>query len=328
MNNSNNISKNNSPIESGKETINQAIAGLKSLEANLDDSFINTVNLVHGLKGRLIISGMGKSGHIGKKIAATLASTGTPAFFVHPAEASHGDLGMIAEGDAVLMLSNSGETKELEDIIIYCKRFSIPIIALVRRAESMLVEAADIAHILPDISEASIVKAPTTSTTMMLVFGDALAMALLAKNGFGKQDFSTYHPGGKLGKGLLKVEKLMHVGDEIPLIVANATMSDAIVAMTSKSFGCVGVTANNTDKTIIGVVTDGDLRRHINDDIMSKTIAEVMTKSPIMINQNILAVEAVNIMNSKKITSLFVVSDDKKPLGILHLHDCLRAGIV
>lgn len=312
-------------ISSAKRVLRQEAEGLAALETALDASFTALVDLVHGLKGRLIISGMGKSGHIGRKIAATLASTGTPSYFVHPAEASHGDLGMITEGDAVLCLSNSGETAELRDIIGYTRRFSIPLIALVRRAGSVLVESADIAIVLPEVPEASPTGAPTTSTLMMLAYGDALAMALLEKRGFTSADFGVFHPGGKLGKAFIRCSDIMHTGDELPLVPEAEPMQKVLLTMTAKRFGCAGVVG--ADGKLLGVITDGDLRRHMGESLLSLNAAKVMTKTPITVSSTQLAAEALGIMNSKSITCLFVV-DAGVPVGILHVHDCLRAGVM
>jgi len=310
--------------KAGLETINQEIDGLEALKEVLDDRFVETVRLVFGLKGRLIVTGMGKSGHIARKIAATMASTGTPAHFVHPGEASHGDLGMITQDDAVMMLSNSGETRELEDMIGYCSRFSIPMIGIARRKTSMLLEASDIPLLLPEIPESSPTGAPTTSTTMMLAYGDAISMALLEMRGFNKQDFGVYHPGGKLGQGLLRVRSLMHDVEALPLVSEGDNMQGVLVEITSKSFGCAGVT--NALGELVGVITDGDLRRHMGAGILEQKASEVMTKNPVATAPNLLATEALAVMNDKKITSLFVV-DEGKPVGLIHIHDCLRAGV-
>ena len=312
-------------LASGRAVIAREVEGLEAVSKALDEKFVALVERISTLKGRVIISGMGKSGHIGKKIAATLASTGTPSYFVHPSEASHGDLGMITPDDLVLCLSNSGETHELRDIIAYTRRFSIPLVAIVRRDESMLVEAADIAIVLPPVPEAGPVGAPTTSTTMMLAFGDAVAVALMEKKGFSKNDFGVYHPGGKLGSQFIRVNDLMHKGDELPLVDEAAAMEQVLLVMTAKRFGCAGVTNNAGEMT--GIVTDGDLRRHMGSDIIRKTAKEVMTVSPVTITPATLAAEALGIMNSKSITCLFAL-DGKKPVGILHIHDCLRAGIL
>lgn len=312
-------------LASARAVIAREIEGLEAVAAALDKKFEALVTAVAGLKGRIIISGMGKSGHIGKKIAATLASTGTPSYFVHPSEASHGDLGMITPDDLVLCLSNSGETHELRDIIAYTRRFAIPLVALVRRAESVLVEAADIAIVLPAVPEASPIGAPTTSTTMMLAFGDALAVALMERKGFSKTDFGVYHPGGKLGSQFIRVADLMHKADELPLVGDHAPMQQVLLTMTQKRFGCAGVV--DSSGVMLGIVTDGDLRRHMEQNLMAKTAYEVMTKNPVTITPATLAAEALGIMNSKSITCLFAL-EDGKPVGILHIHDCLRAGIM
>lgn len=319
------IQAQDSHIAAGQATIAQEIEGLKAVSAALDERFSKAVELIAGLKGRLIVSGMGKSGHIGRKIAATLASTGTPSYFVHPGEASHGDMGMIAADDAILMLSNSGETSELEDMIAYAKRFSLPMIAVTRREDSKLIQMSDIGFALPDVPEASPTGAPTTSAIMMLAFGDALAMALLEKRGFTKDDFRVLHPGGKLGKGLLRVSDLMHTGDSVPVVHPDENMKHVLVTMTKKSFGCVAVVDDNGD--LAGIITDGDLRRHMETNILEMNASNVMSRNPKTIVAGALAAEAVAVMNAKSITSLFVV-EDGKPVGLLHIHDCLRAGVV
>jgi len=313
------------PIASARAVIAREVEGLEAISTALDEKFVALVERIGALKGRVIISGMGKSGHIGRKIAATMASTGTPAYFVHPSEASHGDLGMITADDLVLCLSNSGETHELRDIIAYTRRFGIPLVALVRRAGSVLVEAADIAIVLPEVPEASPIGAPTTSTTMMLAFGDALAVALIEQKGFSKTDFGVYHPGGKLGSQFVRVSDLMHKGDELPLIDEAAPMQQVLLVMTQKRFGCAGVM--NAAGAMIGIVTDGDLRRHMGAEIFYKSATEVMTENPVTITPAMLAAEALGIMNAKSITCLFVL-EGAKPVGILHIHDCLRAGVM
>lgn len=311
----------------GRRLIQQEIKGLEAVHASLGKQFDEAVKHIQALKGRLIVSGMGKSGHIARKIAATFASTGTPAYFVHPAEASHGDLGMITEGDVLLLLSNSGETAELRDMIAYAKRFSIYLIAMARKEPSTLVSAADLALVLPDVAEASPVNAPTTSTTMMLALGDALAVAVLERKGFSVKDFHTFHPGGKLGKAFIRVNDIMHKDVQVPLVNDDEAMSKVLLEITAKSFGCAGV----LDKggTLIGVITDGDLRRHMSPELVNLKAHEVMTRSPISISPDMLAAEALNIMNNEKrpITSVFVV-EKGKPVGILHVHDCLRAGVM
>lgn len=301
-------------------------AALEELAQSLNGDFCRAITLIEGLKGRLVVTGMGKSGHVAKKVAATFASTGTPSFFVHPAEASHGDLGMIGQDDAVLALSNSGETPELSDIIAYTRRFHIPLIGMTRRAESSLGAQCDYPLVLPNSAEACPNRqAPTTSTTAMLALGDALAVALMERRGFSADDFRTFHPGGKLGQRLLRVREVMHGADQLPLIPATARMSDALMEMTGKSFGCVGVI--NDDAKLTGIVTDGDLRRHMGDDLVSRPVANVMTCNPKTITQDLLAVEALAIMNDRSITSLFVVDDQGQPCGLVHIHDLLRLGV-
>ena len=301
-------------------------AALEELAQSLNGDFCRAITLIEGLKGRLVVTGMGKSGHVAKKVAATFASTGTPSFFVHPAEASHGDLGMIGQEDAVLALSNSGETPELSDIIAYTRRFHIPLIGMTRRAESSLGAQCDYPLVLPNSAEACPNRqAPTTSTTAMLALGDALAVALMERRGFSADDFRTFHPGGKLGQRLLRVREVMHGADQLPLIPATARMSDALMEMTGKSFGCVGVL--DDDAKLTGIVTDGDLRRHMGDDLVSRPVANVMTCNPKTITQDLLAVEALAIMNDRSITSLFVVDDQGQPCGLVHIHDLLRLGV-
>jgi arabinose-5-phosphate isomerase len=314
-------------IDAARRVLRTEIAGLEALVAELDGSFSAAVETLAQVKGRVTVTGMGKSGHIARKIAATLSSTGTPAQFVHPAEASHGDLGMLAEGDAVLALSNSGDTAELEDIVAYTRRFRIPLLAMTRGGGSALAEAADVTLLLPASAEACPMGlAPTTSTTMMLALGDALAVALLERKGFSSGDFQVLHPGGKLGQKLLRVADIMHDGDAVPLVRRNAVMAEAILVMTTKSFGCVGVT--DDAGRLIGIVTDGDLRRHMaDDDLLRATVDKVMSGKPKTIRPQALAAEALGQMNASAITSLFAVDDKRRPLGILHIHDCLRAGI-
>lgn len=314
-----------SDIASGRAVIAREIEGLQALSSSLGKAFSQAVSLIDGLEGRLIVSGMGKSGHVARKIAATFASTGTPAFFVHPGEASHGDLGMVTDKDAMLLLSNSGETTELRDMVAFSRRFSIPLIAMVRRQGSMLVEAADVALVLPEVPEASDTGAPTTSTTMMLTLGDAIAIALTDRRGFTKEDFHVFHPGGKLGARFTCVKDLMHGEEELPLVDRSAAMHDVLLVMTAKRFGCAGV-VDDAGK-ILGIITDGDLRRHMESDLLTKTAEEVMTKEPQTTRPKALAAEALNIMNERSITALFVC-EDKKPKGILHIHDCLRAGVM
>ena len=313
-------------IDVARRVLATEIAGLTQLAKSLDRAFVEAIDALAAAKGRVIVTGMGKSGHIARKIAATLASTGTPALFVHPGEASHGDLGMIAPGDAVIALSNSGDTAELADVLAYTRRFRIPLIAMTRRSESALADAADVALVLPASAEAcSLGLAPTTSTTMMLALGDAIAVALLERKGFSAEDFQTLHPGGQLGQQLLRVADIMHEGDSVPLVKRGASMADTILIITAKSFGCAGVT--DEAGRLIGIVTDGDLRRHMGTALLAERVETVMTPTPKTIRPQALAVEALGQMNAQAITSLFVVDDAWRPLGILHIHDCLRAGV-
>ena len=313
-------------IAVARRVLDTEIIGLEALAAELDASFATAVDKLAAIAGRVTVTGMGKSGHVARKIASTLASTGTPAQFVHPAEASHGDLGMLAAGDAVVALSNSGETTELADILAHARRFSLPLIAITAREQSALADAADVTLRLPAAAEAcSMGLAPTTSTTMMMALGDALAVALLERKGFSADDFHELHPGGRLGRRLLKVADIMHDGSAMPLVPIETAMADAILAMTAKSFGCVGI-VDGTGR-LAGVVTDGDLRRHMGDNLLRAGVAEVMSRRPKTIRPQALAAEALATMNQNAITSLFVVDAASKPLGIVHIHDCLRAGI-
>ena len=309
-----------------RRVIRAEICGLERLANTLDAAFRTAVDTCAGVRGRIIVTGVGKSGHIARKIAATLASTGTRAQFVHPVEASHGDLGMIGSEDAILALSNSGETTELADIIAYSRRFKIPLLAITAGLRSTLSGAADIVLLLPPADEACPMGlAPTTSTTMMMTLGDALAIALLERKGFSSADFRVFHPGGRLGRRLLRVRDIMHRGDAIPLAPPAARMSDAILVMTAKSFGCVGV--GNADGCLVGVITDGDLRRHMGDSLLGQPVESVMNSSPKTISPAALAADAIGIMNRFAITSLFVVDEGEHPIGFLHMHDCLRAGV-
>jgi len=313
-------------LTTGRRVIAREAEALGLLGASLDDSFAKAVELILASNGRVIVSGMGKSGHIGRKIAATFASTGTPAQFVHPAEASHGDLGMVTAGDVALVLSNSGETSELADIIAHTRRFSIPLIGVAGRPGSTLLRQADVALLLPPAPEAcetGIV--PTTSTTMTLALGDALAVALMEHRKFTPEHFRTFHPGGKLGAKLLKVRDLLHA--EVPLIGWDQPMGDALLVISQKGFGVVGVT--DDAGLLCGIITDGDLRRHM-DGLLSLKAGQVMTRNPRTIAPEDLAEKAVAVMNDRKITCLFVVDPDQpgQAKGIVHIHDCLRAGVV
>lgn len=308
----------------GRRVIRREAEALNRLAEVLDGNFAQAVSLLMEAKGRVIVSGMGKSGHIARKIAATFASTGTPAHFVHPAEASHGDLGMVAEGDVLIVLSNSGETSELADILAHAKRFAIPLIAVTARAGSTLMGHATVGLVLPDVPEAcekGIV--PTSSTTMTLALGDALAIALMEHRAFTPDHFRMFHPGGKLGARLLRVRDLMH--DDPPLVADTLGMGEVLLQITRRGFGVVGVTDAKGD--LSGIITDGDLRRHL-DGLMLHTAGEVMTPNPRTIAPEALAGEALALMNDRKITCLLVMApDSRKPMGILHVHDCLRAGV-
>jgi arabinose-5-phosphate isomerase len=318
-----------------RRVLDQEAAGLAMLGRALDAAgFGRAVDLLAGATGRVVVTGMGKSGHVARKVAATFASTGTPALFVHPAEASHGDLGMIVPGDAVLALSNSGETPELADLVAHARRFGLPLVAITGRAESALARAADQALLLPPAPEACpLGLAPTTSTTMQLALGDALAVALLTRRGFGPADFRVFHPGGRLGARLSRVRDLMHGGAEMPLAPPDTRMDAALVAMTAKRFGCLGIVDGGR---LVGIITDGDLRRALDPGpgaaeprtgLLARGAAEVMTRAPRTIGPDALAVEALRVMEQRSITALFVVDGDGAPVGILHIHDLLRAGV-
>ena len=307
-------------IEAGRRVLHLEAQALNELAESLGRTFSEAVDRIAALKGRLVLSGMGKSGHIARKIAATLASTGQPALFVHPGEASHGDLGMIGNDDAVLALSKTGETRELADIIAHTRRFDIPLIAITADAGSALGRAADILLLLPEAVDAF--NAPTTSTTLQLALGDALAVALIERRGFSAQDFRVFHPGGKLGAALRTVGELMHSGDAMPLTRLDTPMPEALLVMTEKRFGCVGVV--DEAGALAGVITDGDLRRHM-DGLMSLKTRDVMTRSPATVSPALLAGEALRRMTGR-ITVLFVV-EDQRPVGVLHIHDLLRQGV-
>ena len=311
-------------LATGQRVIRREAGALATLAEGLDENFAKAVTLLMAAKGRVIVSGMGKSGHIARKIAATFASTGTPAHFVHPAEASHGDLGMVAEGDVLIVLSNSGETPELADILAHAKRFGIPLIGVAGREGSTLMRQATVGILLPQVPEAcetGIV--PTTSTTMTLALGDALAIALMEHRAFTPEHFRMFHPGGKLGARLLKVGDLMH--DDPPLVADTLAMGETLLEITRRGFGVVGVT--NAQGDLAGIITDGDLRRHL-EGLMRHKAGEVMTPNPRTIGPEALAGEALALMNDRKITCLLVTTpDSRKPVGILHVHDCLRAGV-
>lgn len=313
--------------ETARRVIHIEAQALTLLESALNGEFDRAVDLLLNAKGRVIVSGMGKSGHIARKIAATLASTGTPAHFVHPAEASHGDLGMMAQGDVALVLSNSGETPELADLVAYTRRFAIPLIGVASRAESTLLKQSDVALVLPQAPEAcGTGVVPTSSTTMTLALGDALAIALMEHRKFTPEHFREFHPGGKLGARLSKVRDLMHTGTALPMVTTDTPMSDTLIEISQKGFGVAGV--SNPDGTLAGIITDGDLRRKMTG-LLDHTSGEVMTPNPTTIAPGALAEEAVAIMNQRKITCLFVVDPDGdgSAEGLLHIHDCLRVGL-
>lgn len=313
-------------VDAGRRVVEVEARALHALAAALDGSFAEAVALILGAEGRVIVSGMGKSGHIARKIAATFASTGTPAQFVHPAEASHGDLGMLVRGDVVMMLSNSGETPELADVIAHTRRFGIPLVGIAGRSGSTLLRKADVALLLPEAEEAcGTGVVPTSSTTMTLALGDALAVALMEHRRFTPADFRLFHPGGKLGAQLSRVSDLMHTGAELPVASETAPMSEVLVTMSQRGFGVVGVLDERG--YLSGVITDGDLRRNMAG-LLDRTAGEVMTRAPKTIAPDALAQEAVAIMQARKITCLFVLpTEPAAPAGILHIHDCLRAGV-
>lgn len=309
------------------ETIDREIETLEILKNNLDGNLSKALDLLQNTKGRVIVTGMGKSGHIARKMAATFASTGTVSFFVHPAEASHGDLGMISDDDVIIAISYSGESKELSDILIYAKRHNIPLIAITRNPQSALGKNSSLVLKLPDNGEACpLGLAPTSSTTATIVLGDVLAVDLMERRGFSATDFRQRHPGGKLGAILCKVSDIMHKGDDVPLLKEDAIMQDALLVMSEKMLGCVGIVDN--DGHLSGIITDGDLRRWMSPSIITEKVSKVMTKNPKVIGPDALIVDAVNMMNNtgRGITNLFVIQEGK-PVGVIHIHDCLKAGV-
>lgn len=306
-------------IDSEIDTINHLKDSVKA------ENLTKALDFMQNSKGRIIITGMGKSGHIGRKIAASLASTGTPSFFVHPAEASHGDLGMITEDDVVVAISNSGESRELIDILNYCKRFGIKLIAITKNAESSLGKAGDVVLELPNNGEACpLGLAPTSSTTATLVLGDILTVGMIERKGFSKEDFNDRHPGGKLGSILKRVSDLMHTGQEMPILDENSNMQAVLLEMTSKRLGCVGFINQTGDLT--GILTDGDLRRCLSSKILEEKAIDLMTRNPKTVSPNAMTAEALKIMHDKKITNLFVL-EGKKPIGVIHIHDLLNNGV-
>ncbi len=312
-------------IATGARVLTEEAAGLTALSASIGADFAAAVDMILAATGRVIVSGMGKSGHVARKIAATLASTGTPAHFVHPAEASHGDLGMMIRGDVVLVLSNSGETPELADLVAHTRRFGIPLIGMASRADSTLMRAADVRLLLPALPEAcGIGIVPTTSTSMMMGLGDALAIALMESRDFTPEHFRVFHPGGKLGARLSRVADLMHSGEALPLVAPDAPMTDVLLVISQKGFGVAGVVQ---DGRLSGIITDGDLRRNMTG-LLDRKAGQVMTRAPSTIAPEALAEQAVALMNDRKITCLFVTDPAGHPVGLIHIHDCLRAGVV
>ena len=314
-------------IKNATKTIDREIETLELLKTSIGPTLSQALNLLQNAKGRVIVTGMGKSGHIARKMAATFSSTGTVSFFVHPAEASHGDLGMISDDDVVIAISYSGESKELSDVLMYAKRRNIPLIAITRNPDSALGKNSTLVLRLPNNGEACpLGLAPTSSTTATIVLGDVLAVNLMERRGFSAFDFRQRHPGGKLGAILCKVADIMHKGAELPLVDEDTFMKDAIIVMTEKMLGCVGILDKNGDLT--GIITDGDLRRWLSSQTLNVKVTEVMTKNPAVISPDALIVDAVNMMNNTGhgITNLFVV-EDKKPTGVIHIHDCLKAGV-
>ena len=318
------MTKDISANETARRVLGIEARALDQLADELPADFDAALAAILACRGRVIVSGVGKSGHIGNKIAATLASTGTPASFVHATEASHGDLGMVTEQDFCLLISNSGETAELRDIVAHTRRFSIPMAAISSNPDSTLMQAADYKLTLPKAPEAcSIGMAPTTSTTLTLALGDALAVALMERRNFRPDDFRLFHPGGKLGAQMATVGQLMHTGDEVPIVAHDMPMQDVLITMTSKGFGTAAVCQ---DGRLMGVVSDGDLRRHMHH-LMQKTAGEIATINPITVTKKQFAAEALNIMNTRKISVLVVVDDTHHPVGVIHIHDLLRAGV-
>ena len=312
------------PTDIARDVLTIERDALDLMRDTLPETFDTVVDRLLEVPGRVIVSGMGKSGHVAAKIAATFASTGTPAQYVHPGEASHGDLGMVTRQDAVILISNSGETRELADIIAHCARFSIPLVAITKKPESALARQADHLLTLPDAPEAcGIGMAPTTSTTCTMAMGDALAVAMMKLRGFERENFLTFHPGGTLGAQLLKVSAVMHTGDALPTVLPDTPMSETLIEMTAKGFG---VAALVEDGRLTGIITDGDLRRNL-DSLMSRSAGEVATRDPRTIAPEALLIEALGVMNTNKISALFAVDDTGQLRGLVHIHDALRAGV-
>jgi arabinose-5-phosphate isomerase len=322
-------------INCAKEAIKLEIKGMESiLQKSLDETFVKVIDTILNTKGRVIVSGMGKPGHIGKKFAASLASTGTPAFFVHPAETSHGDMGMVTKDDTLFLLSDSGGTKELKDLIWHAKRYSITLIGLTRVADSTLAQAADIKVVLERVPETNPVNSPTTSMLMFLAYCHAVITTLIQEKSFNNDNYKVLHPGGKLGSALIKVEDIMWIGDKIPIANEDTPIKEVISIMSQKHLGCTGVV--DKKKNLVGIITDGDLRRHIEPNLLSKTAKDIMTKNPVVIDKNKFATEAVKLMNSKGIdnkgiSAVFVIDEKEKTdnvIGILHINEIIRAGVI
>lgn len=311
-------------IEIGKSVVQKERDAVAKLLEVIDQTFVEIVDLLSSLEGKLIITGMGKSGNIARKIASTLSSIGLPSLYLNPAEAKHGDLGVIKVGDVVMLLSNSGETDELNSIINYCKRFEITIIGMTRKEDSTLYNLSDIKIVLPLVPEASHLGVPTTSSTMMIVYGDAIAVALHHKNRFSKENYHVLHPGGQIGARLTYVKSIMHTGSDIPIVKSGTPLMDAVLEMTKKRFGCVGVINDNGE--FHGMITDGDLRRNIEQDLRAKKVEDIMHYNPKVLHPDVMAFEAMSIMNKNSITNMFIL-EGKKPIGIIHIHDLLKLGV-
>ena len=316
------MNKKNKILSSAKKAFSKELRSIQTLSSTFNTSFYKAVDTIYKLRGKVIVTGVGKSAHIGNKISATLTSTGTPSYFIHATEASHGDLGNIQKNDCVIAISNSGETSELINIIKFTKRFNITLISITSNSKSTLHKNATVGILYKKPVEACPLNlAPTTSTTLAMIIGDCIAISLLELKGFKSVNFKNFHPGGNLGKDLINLKEIMHGRKELPIIKKNQKMSNALILMTKKSFGCLGVI--NEKNKIIGIITDGDLRRNMNSDFFNKAAYEIMTKNPLTAEKEMLVGEALNIMNNKKITSLFVC-ENKKPIGIVHIHDLLR----
>ncbi len=316
------MNNNSKIINSAKRTLANELSSIKNLKSTFNNNFCKAINLIYNTKGKVVLTGIGKSAHIGNKISATLTSTGTPSYFIHATEASHGDLGSIKKDDCVIAISNSGETSELNNIIQFTKRFNIKLISITSNSRSTLHKNSTLGILYKKPKEACPLNlAPTSSTSMCMIIGDCIAIALLELRGFKSKEFKSLHPGGNLGKDLKNLSEVMHINKELPLATLNEKMSKALLTMTQKSFGCIGVV--NQKKQIVGIITDGDLRRKLNSKFFEKKASEIMTKNPALADKNMLVGEAINLMNTKKITSLFIC-DKKRPLGIVHIHDLLR----